>query len=1434
MVLAEASAEFNAQGKGVEGMTSLAVFRRWALCLAMITLTAACGGGDDGGGSGELVPCGGVCAPGQACIGGVCQATGDTSGGTTTPPMDTGVMDDAGDEDAEADADGDAEADTSEPDTVEADTREPDTGPECATDQECDLEEYCDVERGSCREGCRDDSSCAANETCDLERRRCAVVADYCDSVDPPGECIGGFFCCPTGNYCDLGENRCAEGCYEDGQCPFGLPCVGASDVQVGQCGCNIDDDCGDNAVCRGGRCEAVACRADDFEPNNSPLTASDLEVTIGSEQAITGANFCDGDVDHYGLWVVPGVGVTGSLELVDATGLVGWRWLAPDDAVVAEGDSTTPSWDFVTDQIGTYVLELRQGDPPAATPQRYTVRVSLADVSIDCDPDGPVGGVTRLSLEETNQTPIRSLCPDAEDVYRVEMTRPGQSLSARLTRRDNLRGSEMVLELVDGGEVVQTASGPDFNLEVSQGAVSGTPEVRVRMGDGATPLGARYQLTLESGPGDGSVCIEDGDEDNDTQDTAAPLSVGSNPGKVICAEDSADWFVLDADANEAVEVQVVYEGDVIPQVRLTLPDDREVVGQTSRCVGDAPCVRFPALSSPEAGEWSLLIESDQGVAINYRVEVATGASCDPTAWSGGCVCTPDARDFPFASEPGVTPVAVPGNRDAAPEEVATGTLCGVDDEDAFPMWTPPGSGLRVMLENTGGGGAALIEIINQRGEVAASGAAGEELEVSAAPEFRRWTVSIRHSDGGAFGYRLMAALLAANNQATCVDDLYEGLERDRSFDLGPAYGTWTLLEPAVLCGDDRDRFRFTNLREGDSLMLRVRRLWPTDNRIDVRLSLDGEEVSAGQERDGVTELTIPSLGLGEHTLDVEGLLSAPAYGLGYRVEAALGRPAGGCVNEDGEPNDDADAALALASGWTYGGVLCRQIDPRDVYTFDAAEGEQVFLRYIGGGGASVTLTGPDDAPVPGQSPETCGQGLNCLEFGPFDAAGARVGAYTMEVRADLLFQDIPYRVELRKAPLCGGDAWQDGCVCVEDALADGGTGSREEPEVLPWSPEPRTVEGLTLCGESEDWFRFEGNARGQRVSLSFTQTRDVLVKVEMYGDVLGNTLLAEGFADSGELTFDNPTFSDLWIRVAHVGDGVGYSFTYSADPIPVCVNDDREPNDDPAAVNDFQSIANTESAIWDDNTLCGPGDADWFQVDFIGFDDSMVVALDRVSVGESVDPEYVNDGIGTQALRVDVLDGTFQLLDSVTSADEQIEFRVNQLLSGTYWLRVQLAQPIAPDGAQPRYGVLAQHEPGSPGLCDDDDFEPNDVAPEAERLSFDDGERITLDGLVACGGVDDPDWFVFTALPEQEIRVEVSADTLEELEVELRDSGEVLVQQAEIRSPCTIYGRCYVIDHVSPATADWFIRVGRRDAMSVPLELDYSMTVILPQEDGF
>ena len=332
----------------------------------------------------------------------------------------------------------------------------PDTGDECVVNSDCDLGQFC--VQGYCKNAdeftpCVDDQDCQEGERCDPLNKVCVLDLGCNRDLD-----------CAEGEVCDLASNRCmpactpetqeqicgfglvcdADGrcveCYQDDQCGVGLTCntethrcegenscITSRDClpgevcnpQTHQCTvvplpCLSNPDCPEGTVCdpTQGACVPHDCRADPFEPNDSPAEAAGLTAERYDDLTL-----CPEDLDWFKLDLV-----RGDRLMV----IVNTDFLASDYFHIALFDSTATEVlqegnlliDHTVNADAAYLLRAQTADPRAT----YGLVVTISR-GIPCDDDDlePNDNAFDASVISAGQFPHRVICPHDEDWYVLE-----------------------------------------------------------------------------------------------------------------------------------------------------------------------------------------------------------------------------------------------------------------------------------------------------------------------------------------------------------------------------------------------------------------------------------------------------------------------------------------------------------------------------------------------------------------------------------------------------------------------------------------------------------------------------------------------------------------------------------------------------------------------------------------------------------------------------------------------------------------------------------------------------------------------------------------------------------------------------------------------------------------------------------------------------
>merc|ERR1712179_786474 len=103
----------------------------------------------------------------------------------------------------------------------------------CTAPADCPtIGEYCDVGDGSCKEGCDEDRDCE-HGSCIMSIHGCRCYSEVFLGPTLTEGCTAPADCPTVGEYCDLEDGLCKEGCDEDRDCEHGS-CI----MQIHGCRC--------------------------------------------------------------------------------------------------------------------------------------------------------------------------------------------------------------------------------------------------------------------------------------------------------------------------------------------------------------------------------------------------------------------------------------------------------------------------------------------------------------------------------------------------------------------------------------------------------------------------------------------------------------------------------------------------------------------------------------------------------------------------------------------------------------------------------------------------------------------------------------------------------------------------------------------------------------------------------------------------------------------------------------------------------------------------------------------------------------------------------------------------------------------------------------------------------------------------------------------
>ena len=431
--------------------------------------------------------------------------------------------------------------------------------------------------------------------------------------------------------------------------------------------------------------------------------------------------------------------------------------------------------------------------------------------------------------------------------------------------------------------------------------------------------------------------------------------------------------------------------------------------------------------------------------------------------------------------------------------------------------------------------------------------------------------------------------------------------------------------------------------------------------------------------------------------------------------DGACAPDASTCADDALEPNDDRDGAAPLPEGSAEGLALCDNNE--DWFLLVAEEGQEIVVEAAfdtGRGDLDLTLYGAAQEPLArsadGASPER------------LTAAVATSGEHWLRVTWERSAGRLAYDLSLSLGvaePLCAADPYEP----------------NQRADAAPTLP-PGAYDGLTLCGEEDpDFFGVEmeaGETLTARVAFSHADgDLDLRVLAPDGVTTLASSLSAD---DDEEVTATATTSGVHLLRVYGYEDTRNtYDLTLSvATEGAACHLDPYEPNQ---SVDAAQTLFPT---IYDDLTLCGEDDPDFFGVE-MEEGEKLTARIDFSHDVSNLDLSLYAPN-GRTLLERSVSNDDFELIEHIATSTGIYVLNVFGYVSlaNDYTLSLNVT-----DGVQPPEGC-------------DDPYEPNDRFIEAAFI-----QPRTLTEVSLCAESDPDDFFSFEAIDGQAITVEVQYDAL-------------------------------------------------------------------------
>ena len=871
--------------------------------------------------------------------------------------------------------------------------------PTCNDDGECPAGQWCRPDpdgffsyctAGGCKAGDADD--CGELMACNTETRECERT-EVCDRDDQ----------CLDGSYCDLDQNRCAEGCrvLEEDLCPFDgeieqkcdpethrctpvapccdgencipeLPSLCASPVAEESCfnpnpcqnRCDADADCGDDDYCAADRfcrrgcrvgacpdgavcdedsrtCELIPCQADGDCPDEAFCNGANLCV-LGCRTAPDNCeppSFCTNARQCSG-----GGGCDGD-EICVQRNSPGWYCERGQCHAPCRLDSECPGGQICEDgrcAPGCRGDELEDND----------LRESAAVVELD------IAGLY--------ENPNLSACQDDRDWYRFEIPAIGWDLNVAALFRHAEGDLDARLHPPEGAPI-ELASQDDNESWIGVADVAGVWLFEV------FPRGVdqnNYTLRVEATPP--LECVPDGAEaeggDDAAEDAVLLPSEGARVehrvrGRTICEGDD-DWFQMQLGQGDGLLVRLFLGGN-----RVDENNDLEfqIYGPGLPEAGDEPAfvpnvvggggamMRFVEFGAPVGNEQIIpgtyylrVFGFDEAQWGNYelRVEIERGRvlcladEAEPNSERG------DAFDL-MAVE-GFTRDHINGGIELVPGFLRYPGLQLCGDEDWFQVELREGDDLDAAIVRTEEEirGDTIVEIVDAEGDrVGLAGRNAQERNAAVATDVA----------AGTYWIRVQAVIEATESQYTlelnrrpepvaCPADRFEvGRGNDTR---GNARSVMPGdLDGLVLCGEDGDEDWF--VVETDSVAdIEVEALFDhLQADLQVLVYREDEPVAQNQDQEqGQSDTDNEQVRLGNR---LPGRYFVRVFALDaqvgqYDLRIRVTDRAFICEDDDDEPNETLEDAVDIGDG-----VLRREAQ----WICDRVPSEvDTFVLQVGGG----------------------------------------------------------------------------------------------------------------------------------------------------------------------------------------------------------------------------------------------------------------------------------------------------------------------------------------------------------------------------------------------------------------------------------------------------------------------------------------------------
>lgn len=655
---------------------------------------------------------------------------------------------------------------------------------------------------------------------------------------------------------------------------------------------------------------ESPDCTADDREDDDTFEQATEVSAGDTIEGTV-----CASDADWFTLVLPPDVPLELTLSLDNAVGDLDLQIIGADgETVVAQSatQSDEESIDFLVDNAGRYYI--RVGGVGRAQGS-YTLTVG-GGFTATCPEDDRFEENDRLSMSRLLNPPGRHgnviMCEgDDDDWYRFQL-QEGQSAEVYVLYLED--EGRLEVDLLDPDAIrdddlpFQSAVGisPTKRVRAPLGSAPGTWKVRVRRFDGAE---VRYaiRLFIYDGPLPLSCEFDDEFEPDDEAVDATRIQAGVPYDAIVCG-DNSDWYRIDAEAGEIINVRIDHEhlaGNVDAVLHRGQPL-RPVIRANS--MTDNEFIRFQATS-----DGPLFVEvtysGDEGNLYTVLLSKLEGPESQSCEFDDRFEQNDDYAEAPL-TEPGIY----------------TAVLCG-DDDDFYGVDLEEGQLLRATL--VWEGDRSFDFGLVGPGNIEVANAGDHERPVReityAAPSAGRFALAVTSEQDNDTLYTVRFEVLDVEPEPCGDADAAE--PNDSVLDATDVVED-VLWEELQLCGADEDWFRVVVPRRAGLL---VDAAFDHDiANLEIEAFAENGGAYAASYGPGSTERVILEAG-NEETVFLVRIFTRDAdevpldYDLGFFYAGVSG-----CALDENEPNDARSSATTVTAGEYESLTLC----PEDVDWF--------------------------------------------------------------------------------------------------------------------------------------------------------------------------------------------------------------------------------------------------------------------------------------------------------------------------------------------------------------------------------------------------------------------------------------------------------------------------------------------------------------------